>query len=73
MKVRRRFHCVGVGGNRFGQSIQRTDGSAHRQVRHVQIPGGGLEVAVSQQDLDAAQVDRVFQQMSGEGMPQRMR
>jgi hypothetical protein len=47
----------------IGQSIQRTDGSAHGQVGNahgqvgnVQLLGGGLQV-MPEQNLDAAQVD----------------
>src|SRR5215471_9420926 len=56
-----------------GQPIQRADSGAHGQVGNVQIFGGGLEVAMSQQQLDAAQVDLVFQQMGREAMAQGMR
>jgi hypothetical protein len=42
------------------------------KVGNVQIFGGGLEVAMPEQNLDAAQVDRVFQQMGREAMPQSM-
>jgi len=38
----------------------------------VEVFGRGLEIAVAEQHLDAAQVDRVFQQMGGEAMPQSM-
>ena len=38
----------------------------------MQVFGRGLEVAVAEQHLDAAQVDRVFQQMGGEAVPQSM-
>ena len=38
----------------------------------MEVFGRGLEIAVAEQHLDAAQVDRVFQQMGGEAMPQSM-
>ena len=56
--------------NRLGQSIQRADGRTHRQVGNVQIPGRGLQVTMPHQNLDAAQIGRLFQQMGGEAMPQ---
>jgi double zinc ribbon protein len=57
---------------RIGQSIQRADGRTYRQVGNVQIPGRRLQVTMPQQNLDTAQIGRLFQQMSGEAMPQGM-
>jgi hypothetical protein len=53
-------------GNRvgIGQSIQRDDGRTYRQVGNVQIPGRSLQVTMPHQNLDAAQICRLFQQIS---------
>src|ERR1700738_2956530 len=56
-----------------GQSIQRADGRTYRQVGNVQIPGRSLQVTMPHQNLDAAKICRLFQQMGGEAMPQGVR
>jgi hypothetical protein len=55
------------------QSLQRTDGGAHGKIRNVQIPGRGLEVTMAKQDLNAAQVDGLLEQMRRETMAQSVR
>src|SRR5215831_7101422 len=42
-------------------------------LRQVQVLSGGLQVVVSQQNLDGAQVSACFQQVSGPTVTQRMR
>src|SRR5580704_18432059 len=58
---------------RRGQAIQRADGGTYREVGNVQIPGRRLQVTMSHQNLYAAQIGRLFQQMSGEAKPQGVR
>ena len=55
---------------RIGQAIQRADGRTYRKVGNVQIRGRSLQVTMPQQNLDAAQISRPFQQMGGEAVPQ---
>ena len=38
-----------------------------------QVPGGGLQAAVAEQQLNGADVGSGFQQMDGEGVPETMR
>jgi hypothetical protein len=54
------------------ESPQSDDGRTYRQVGNVQIPGRRLQITMPHQNLDAAQIGRLFQQMSGEAVPQGM-
>jgi len=38
----------------------------------VEIPGRGLQFRVAEQELNSAEIHARFQQMSGEGVPQRL-
>ena len=58
-----------------GQSerIQRVGDRLQMPLRQVQVLSGGLQIAMSQQDLDGAQVGACFQQVGGPTVTQRMR
>ena len=52
------------------QFVQRTDCGGDHLWRDRGITGRGVDPAVSEQRLDDANVGAVFQQVSGEGVPQ---
>ena len=55
------------------ERIQRTGRRAHGHVGDLQIARGGFQVGVAEQDLNGAEIDAGFEQMGGEGVPQRVR
>jgi hypothetical protein len=63
---------IEVAVDRHRQSIERADGGTYREVGNVEISGRGLQVTMPHQNLDAAQIGRRFEQMSGEAVPQGM-
>ena len=52
------------------QRIERAGDPAQVRSRHTQIPGSGLNVRLSEQDLNAAQIRTRFQQVRGAAMSQ---
>jgi len=54
------------------QMFERTGHRADRLGRDASVEGGRIELAVSHQDLDDADIDILFQQMGGEAVAQRM-
>ncbi len=62
---------VQLSGSRT-QFIQRADHFVQQVGRHMSIAGGTVDLAVTQQHLDHPDIDLVFQQVSGIGMPQTM-
>jgi len=48
--------------------LERTDDLAQHLGGDVGVAGGGVELLVSEQDLDEADVDLVLEQVGGEGM-----
>src|SRR5215472_13371430 len=58
--------------NRIGQTIERANGGTYRQIRNVQVPGRGLQVTMPHQNLNAAQIGRLLQQVGGKAVAQGM-
>ena len=52
------------------QRIEWTGGGAHGYIGDLQVARGGLQVGVTEQDLDGAQIGPGFEQMRGEGVSQ---
>ena len=52
--------------------IKRADDGAHGTGRNLGVKGGVLQLGMSQQDLDHADIYPVLQQMGGEAMAQGM-
>jgi hypothetical protein len=52
------------------QEFQRAGGRAHPGIGDVQIAGSGLQLCMAEQNLNGAEIDARFQQVSGEGVPQ---
>src|SRR6266700_5786964 len=50
------------------QQIERADCRADGGRRQLQVAGGGGQTAMAEQELDGAQIDARFEQMSGEGV-----
>ncbi len=66
--------CAGSLNNVEGvQELQWTGGRAHRRIGDVQIAGGSLQFCVAEQDLNGAEIYARIQQVSGEGVSQRVR
>ena len=61
---------VGLPSGCEGQCIQRTAGGAEMATRQMQIDRRFLQVTMSQQHLNGAQVGSGFEQMSGETVAQ---
>ena len=61
------------GGGTTSSEFQGTDGRAYVHVGDLEIAGGGFEIGMSEQDLNGAEIHSGFQQVSGKGVPQRMR
>src|SRR5690606_20619593 len=63
-----------AGGLRFGcgqrQSVERTDDRPHRLRRHLGVEGSGVELGVTEQRLDDADINPVLEQMGSEAVPQ---
>lgn len=70
-------HRSGVGWlrrwNEDAQLVERTGHGPHRARRHLGVEGGVLQLGVTEQRLDNADIDAVFQKMGGEAVPQGMR
>jgi hypothetical protein len=54
---------------REGEGIERAGGRAEMPLGQMQVDGSDFEVAMTEQDLDSAQVGAGFMQMSRETMP----
>jgi len=59
---------LGCSGDRTWQQIQGAGGGAHLAGGDPQIPGGGGQAAVPQQQLNGADVGAGLQQMNREGV-----
>jgi hypothetical protein len=55
------------------QQFQRADGGAYGGVGDKQIAGGGFQMRMAEEKLNGAEVHSGFQQVSGEGVSQRVR
>ena len=55
------------------QEFQRAGGRAHPGIGDVQIAGSGLQLCMAEQNLNGAEIDARFQQVSGEGVSQGVR
>ena len=53
---------------RKGECIERAGGCAEMSLGEMQIDGSYFEVAMTEQDLDGAQVGYCFQQVGGEAV-----
>jgi hypothetical protein len=56
-----------------GQIVERTRRGVQPGFGDVQVAGGGLQIAVAEQQLNAAQIGAGIEQMCREGMSQHMR
>jgi hypothetical protein len=54
------------------QEFQGTGGRAHPGIGDVQIVGSGLQFCVAEQELNGAEIHARFQQVSGEGVAERL-
>ena len=55
------------------ERIERTGRGTHGHIGDLQVARRGLQVGVTEQDLDGAQIGPGFEQVCGEGVPQRVR
>jgi hypothetical protein len=55
------------------QQFQRADGGAYGGIGDMQIAGGGFQMRMAEENLNGAEIHSGFQQVSGEGVPQRVR
>ena len=58
------------GGSRAVQQVKRTGRGADLGAGDLQVAGGGRQAAVTEQELDGADVDAGLEQVDGERMPQ---
>ena len=62
-----------LSGREHAELVERADHRPHRARGHLGVERGCVELAVTEQGLDHADIDAVFQQMGREAMPQRVR
>ena len=55
-------------GRKYPEPVERADHGAHRTSRHLGVEGGGVQLGVTEQRLNDADVDAVLQQMRGEAV-----
>jgi hypothetical protein len=53
-----------------GQRVERARSSIQALLRKVEVDGGLFQIAMAEQNLDRPQVRAVFEQVSGEAVPQ---
>ena len=62
-----------LSGREHAELVERADHGTHRTRSHLGVECGGIEADVTEQGLDHADIDAVFQQMGRKAMAQRMR